>query len=591
MMKKMPLKFKIIFVGSMFLFMFIYMIVFGRSNAAIGMTMAMAAFMNLGNDMSYNPKISFIKVSVLLLVLGIGAYLNNPLSIFGCVLTFFIVFGTTFSSYHLFGRDVYLPYLMAYFMMFCIPVSLDDLPMRLISLMFGAIFIVGLNILVNRKKDRKLSKKTICSLIEEIDKAIDLRLEGKKVSKESFKTANGFYSSLFKKFEYNYLPSPRQESVLNIVKAFQYIGAVLTEFDLSKNELNYLKKTLNDILEIDSKDICGSVNVETDGMYLVLLNLEIIADEIKNRNLEKESAVPDRKSLRELFKPFLKYQLSFRSAKFTFAFKMAVILTLWVVLTLIFDLPYTKWLYFASIPLMQPYVDDMQYQSKSRIQGTLIGAFIFMILVLVYPYSSLSVNSYSLIVMIICVLGMIFNLEEKRNLTIFTTLMSITVSLMYISPNMAVTLKILWVVVGAIVVSIFNFGFLPYSVEKETKNNLVISCDLNKKSIGLIKKRCLGEEYENKNSLFVLSSMVRENIEVTDDNRELFELQVKITDICNFILSYMDVHEFSDDLKSKMLDIIDGKDVKDSDEVKDMAVIRSMKYVKKLFNCQNQLFN
>ena len=464
-MKKMPLKFKAILVGNMFLFMIIYMIVFGRSNAAIGLTMAMAAFMNLGNDMSYKPKISFLKVSILLLILGIGAYLNNPLSILGCILTFFIVFGTTFSSYHLFGRDVYLPYLMAYFMMFCIPVSLGDLPMRLISLIFGAVFIVGLNILVNRKKDRKLSKETICSLIEEIDKAIDLKLEGKEVSKESFKTANGFYSSLFNKFEYKYLPSPRQESVLNIVKAFQYIGVILADFDLSKNELNYLKKTLDEILEINPNDICGLDDVETDEMYLVLLNLEIIADEIKNKDFEKESAIPEKKSLKELFKPFLKYQLSFRSAKFTFAFKMAVILTLWVVLTFIFDLPYTKWLYFASIPLMQPYVDDMEYQSKSRIQGTLIGAFIFMILVLIYPHSSLSVNSYSVIVMIICMFGMIFWLEEKRTLTIFTTLMSISMSLMYISPNMAITLKVLWVVVGAIVVSIFNFGFLPYSVE------------------------------------------------------------------------------------------------------------------------------
>ena len=590
-MKKMPLKFKAILVGNMFLFMIIYMIVFGRSNAAIGLTMAMAAFMNLGNDMSYKPKISFLKVSILLLILGIGAYLNNPLSILGCILTFFIVFGTTFSSYHLFGRDVYLPYLMAYFMMFCIPVSLGDLPMRLISLMFGSVFIVGLNILVNRKKDRKLSKETICSLIEEIDKAIDLKLEGKEVSKESFKTANGFYSSLFNKFEYKYLPSPRQESVLNIVKAFQYIGVILADFDLSKNELNYLKKTLDEILEINPNDICESVNVETDEMYLVLLNLEIIADEIKNKDFEKESAISEKKSLKELFKPFLKYQFSFRSAKFTFAFKMAVILTLWVVLTFIFDLPYTKWLYFASIPLMQPYVDDMEYQSKSRIQGTLIGAFIFMILVLIYPHSSLSVNSYSVIVMIICMFGMIFWLEEKRTLTIFTTLMSISMSLMYISPNMAITLKVLWVVVGAIVVSIFNFGFLPYSVEKETKNNLAISCDLNKKSMGLIKKRCLGKEYENKNSLLVLSSIVRENIEVTDDNRELFELQVKITDICNFILSYMDVYEFSDDLKSKMINVIDGKDVKDSDEIKDTVIIRSMKYVKKLFNTQNQLIN
>lgn len=590
-MKKRPLKFKILLIGSMFLFVILYMILFGRSNAAIGLTIAMAAFMNLGNDMSYRPRTSFVNLSVLLLILGVGAYLNNPISIFGCILTFLIVFGTTFSSYHLFGRDVYLPYLMAYFMMLCIPVSSWDLPMRLISLLFGAVFIVALNVLVNKKKEYKLSKQTIDNLILEIDRAIDLKLEGKEVSKGSFKTANGFYSSHFGRFEYKYLPSSKQESVLNIVKAFQYIGVIVADGNLSEMELNYLKKTLDEILDISPEDIF-ELNVETDDMYLVLLNLEIIANEIKNKDLPNEVNAQDKKSLNELFKSFIKYQFSFRSAKFTFAFKMAIILTLWEVLTLIFNLPYTKWLYFASIPLMQPYVDDMAYTSRNRIQGTLMGAFIFVILVIIYPYTSLSVNTYTVIVMMVCILGMILKLDEKRLFTMFTTLMSINMSLMYISPDMAVMLKVLWVVVGAIVVSIFNFGFLPYSVEKETKNNLSISYDLNKKSLYLIKKRCSGEEYENKNALLVISSMVKENIEITDDNWELYETQGKITDICNFILSYMDVYEFSDDLKSKLVDIIDNDgDVMGNDEIRDEVIIRSMKYVKKLFNCQSQLIN
>ena len=416
-MKKFPLKLKIIFIGSIFLFMFIYMFVFGKNNAAIGLTMAMAAFMNLGNDLSFKPKTSFIRLSILFLILGFGAYLNNPISIFACILTFFIVFATTFTSYHLFGSDVYLPFLMAYFMMIAYPVSFEELPLRGISLIFGAAFILALNLLVNKNKDYKLSKETMDRLILEIDKAIDLKLDGKEVSRESFKIVNNFYSSLFNKFEYKYFPSSKQESALNIVKSFQYIGFILSDYDLSGDELTYIKRILTKIDDISPDEIFKSVKVESDGMYLVLLNLEIIANEIKNKDLTKEMA--DIKSLKSLFKPLVKYCFSFRSAKFTFAFKMAIVLTLLEVLTLMFNLPYTKWLYLAAIPLMQPYIDDAKFTSKSRLLGTLIGAFIFTILIIICPYLPLSPNEFMIIVMMICVVGMIYEFEKKGSFQYF----------------------------------------------------------------------------------------------------------------------------------------------------------------------------
>ena len=139
----------------------------------------MAAFMGLGNDLSFKPKTSFVKVLFLLFVLGISAYYNNPLTIWSCILTCIVVFGTMFTSYHLFSSNMYMPFLMCYFMMVGIPVSLENLPVRLLSLVFGAIFIVGLNVVINRKKDDKLSKKTIDKLIDELNNAIDLKMSGK----------------------------------------------------------------------------------------------------------------------------------------------------------------------------------------------------------------------------------------------------------------------------------------------------------------------------------------------------------------------------------------------------------------------------
>ena len=345
--------------------------------------------------------------------------------------------------------------------------------MRLIGLFFGAVFIVGINLLANRKKEYKLSKATIANLIDEINNAIDIKLAGGEVSKENFKVANDFYKSIFSKFEYKYFSNSTLESVLNLIKAFQYIGWILSDYELSADELKYIKNVLKDIENVSSEDIFNGITVKRDIMNLILLNLEIIAYEVENKDLTKDNIIPDKKTIKQLTKPIIKRQFSFRSVKFTFAFKMALVLTLWEVLTLIFNLPYTKWLYFASIPLMLPYVNDVAYTAKTRVIGTVVGVFIFSLIIIALPFLSISSNLAMMLVLIICMFGMVYKMEDKLQMAIYTTVMSVMVSLMYITPPEAIVLKILWVVVAVIVVSLINFGFLPYSVERETKNNFL----------------------------------------------------------------------------------------------------------------------
>lgn len=583
------LKSKIIMFVSMMLFMLFYMEVFGSKNAVIGMMIVMAAFMNLGNDLSFKPKASFIKILLLLLVLGIASFLNNPLTIFGCILTFIVVFATTFTSYNLFGTHVYLPYLMIYFMMVGIPISVEMLPMRLLSLAFGAIFIVGLNMAINRKKDYKLSKATINTLISELDKAIDLKLDGKDVFSDNFHTINGFYLSIFNRSEYKYFPSETHKSVLNVVKSFQYIGKIISVYDLSNKELLYIRSVLSQIRHTDVDDIFEGIKIESKVMYLILLNMEIIANEIK-KDLTNEILLPDKNALKTQFKPLIRQYFSFRSAKFTFAFKMAFLMFVWQLLTLMFNLPFIKWLYFATISLMLPYINDIAYSAKSRLQGTFIGVFVFAVILIIAPYLNVSFNVIAVAVMVVCMLIMVIKLEDKLILTSVTTVISVMTALMYIPPPEAMELKILWVTVAVVVVTLFNYKFLPYSVEIETKNNLKTSYRLNQQSIDLVKQKCMKSESDKKTALLVLSNVVRENIEVTEENNELYDLQVKITDICNFILNYLDLIPISDDLAKNLVGIIDDNALADVNlNIKDKILAYSMEHVMNLFKDEQRI--
>ncbi|WP_295116298.1 FUSC family protein, partial [uncultured Methanobrevibacter sp.] len=583
------LKSKIIMFASMMLFMIFYMVLFGSKNAVIGMMVVMAAFMNLSNDLSFKAKSSFIKILLLLLVLGIASFLNNPLTIFGCILTFVVVFATTFTSYNLFGTHVYLPYLMIYFMMVGIPVSVEMLPMRLLSLVFGAVFIVGLNMTINREKDYKLSKATIDILISELDKAIDLKLDGKDVFSDNFRTINGFYLSILNRSEYKYFPSEIHKSVLNVVKSFQYIGKIISEYDLSNKELLYIRSVLSQIKHIDLEDIFEGIEIDSKVMYLVLLNLEIISNEIR-KDLTDEILLPDKNTLKTQFKSLIRQYFSFRSVKFTFAFKMAFLMFVWQLLTLMFNLPFTKWLYFATISLMLPYINDVAYSAKSRLQGTFIGVFVFAAILIIVPYLNVSFNVIAVAVMVVCMFIMVIKLEDKLILTIVTTVISVMTALMYIPPPEAMELKILWVIVAVVVVTLFNYKFLPYSVEIETKNNLKTSYILNQQSIDLVKQKCMATGPDKKTTLLVLSNVVRENIEITEENRELYNLQVKITDICNFILNYLDLIPISDDLAKNLVEIIDGNALADVNlNIKDKILAYSMEHVMSLFKDEQRI--
>ena len=422
------------------------------------------------------------------------------------------------------------------------------------------------------------------SLIEEVNGAIDLKLEGKEISEDNFKESKEFYKIILGNLRYKFFPTKTQESILNVIKAFQYIGNVIANENFTEDELKYTKNVLNNIWEFTPDEILEGIEIKTKAMAWILLNLQILSNEIK-KDLTDNSIIGDKRTFKYLFKIVLKRDLGFKSPKFTFAFKMALILFIWQLLTLMFNLPFTKWLYFITLPLMMPYVDDLKFVAKARIKGTLFGVFVFSIILVVIHFFSVSTNTLAICIMLVCLFIVIVKIEDKFILAAGSTIISVMSSLMYINPPQALTLKILWVVVGASVVSLLNFKFMPYSVETETKNSLKTGFKLNNDFIRLIKDKCLGMESDKKTALLVMSNIVHGNVEVTEDNKELYDLQIKIMDIGNFILTYFDMYHPSDKLKEILIGIID-KDiyVNDNFDMRDEVIYYSLSFVKKFYN-------
>lgn len=570
----------------MVLALVIYFFVFAEPVRGLCIPIILGGLLNLSYDLSFRPKKSFFKILFLFIIFAFAAYLNNPLTIAGCILTFIVVFLTTFSSYNLFGVSVYIPYLLSYFMLVSAHIRLEDLPVTILSLIIGVIFIISLNLIINHKKVYKLSIKNIDHLFNELYNGIDLKLEGKPVSIDDFNSIKGFYSGIYNNFDYKYFPNYAQQGVLNIVKALQYIGVLISIYDFTSEELKYIKKTLYNIEKANPFEIFDGINFKTKEMSIVLLNLEILSHEIV-KDLNTDTIFPDRKIIWSLIIGGFKRNFSFKSAKFIFALKMAIILFVLELFTLVYNFPYTKWLIFVSISLMVPYIDDISYTAKTRIKGTLLGSLLFVFVLIFVKYMPIDTSTLITVISIICTLIIVFNLKNRLVVSCVSTIISIMSALIYISLPAAMLLKILWVVLGVVIVSVFNFLFLPYSVEKESKNNLKSYFDLNTESIRLIKEKVLAKKsYFNKTTILVLSNILQENIESSDENEKLFNIQITISDISNLILNYLDIHPPRESLKDNIVNLIDERssDVDESLAIKDQIIIICLNHLIELYN-------
>lgn len=91
-------------------------------------------------------------------------------------------------------------------------------------------------------------------------------------------------------------------------------------------------------------------------------------------------------------------------------------------------------------------------------------------------------------------------------------------------------------------------------------------------------------------ALLVLGNIVRENIEVGDDNSRLYYLPIAVADGCNFILTYLDINGISDNLRNNLLDIIDKDNSADEHlNVKDSVIANAAAYVMKMFEKEREM--
>lgn len=160
MMKKIISK-TITFIAVL-LFIITFKAVFGEKNTLVGVTTVISVLILLSENLIKNPIRNFLKLLMVNLIIGAGAFISSQNAYFGIIMNFCILgFIGYFFSYNL-TKTVILPFGLQYLFILYDPVFSEDLFKRFLALCVGPVLImVSQYLIYGRQKKINIEKSNI----------------------------------------------------------------------------------------------------------------------------------------------------------------------------------------------------------------------------------------------------------------------------------------------------------------------------------------------------------------------------------------------------------------------------------------------
>lgn len=476
---------------------------FGTLNMLVGITGFMAAVTLMGNDYTANPIRNTLRFILIELFIGLSAFISSfsaPLTlIFTFIVVFFIVYIFTFDT----SKPIYMPFIFCYLFMLYMPVKQIDMPNRIEALILSGILIMLVQMLVNKNKFWNKSKSSICKNIDLLIDEIDILLEKKDMNllKESSKNLNkqlqALSQSLYSRKEKTFLISDKSRLYLCIVQTLEGTNIILEKSiedidNLGKYDdvLVKLKLQFNNILkfmneEKSTKELKNQLNefiYEGDDIhyshyisYELRQNMTLlrdILDNLENGGLsysDKKYGINEKIKEREV----IKRRFNRNSLRFTFAFRIALLVSLGAFVVDYFDLYKGKWMVFTLSSVVQPYIESSETKMIDRIKGSLIGILIFELLFHLVP----SMEVKMLIAFTCGYIGFYFKDYSKK--MIFMTVFALSMGATNNDFNILSFDRLKFILIGCVIAFIANRIIFPYKIKDVTKNLVKKSVELN----------------------------------------------------------------------------------------------------------------
>lgn len=378
--------------------------VFGPENSIVGVIFVILMPSSLMKDMTAAPMRHFLVQTAALLSMATAACLVgilHPAAAFG--INFLAAFLILYAYTYEYANNLYFPYILSYlFMIFISPVSLVQLPKRLIGVLVGCVGIILYQYIRGRNRTAQDASGALLTILDETCQYIDYPLYGKEI-KDSEETVRQNLCKL-SKLVYNRRKSPLRvsdasfamidcgrglEHLILLLHGLKPDGTPEQEAALKKVKEQitafraFVEKGNASLPALQEKDFNGNGKQKEGEIYHALLYIQ--EHLLKMTDPEKRNVY--RKSVLSL-EIRLKGALDISLVRVAYAFRTALLIAACTFLVQCMELPHGKWLLFTVASVSLPYADDVANKAKQRFLATALGVFASGVLFLLIPSST-----------------------------------------------------------------------------------------------------------------------------------------------------------------------------------------------------------
>ena len=526
-----------------------YKTVFGVENTIIGLIIAMASYAFLRLDLTSYPIYKSMIFLILNLFLAISAYISAINPFVGLIINFLILFTVSFIYTTEFKNVISYIFLLLYVYMWEYPISLDELPRRLVAMGVGVFIIIGIHILFNRRNFKKNSNNIIIRSIRNIQKEISHIINESYMEKE-----NIYIDSELRKLlilikgrnNNKFIGNNKDDIYFNIVLILERINSIINKVGKvnSKSEvvieyLNSLNHDLENItLFLEEKVECINVKKYDLGKESMINSLaekeyaflgectELIMLLEKNiNNLYEYNKKKPRKrikvkiNLKELL--IGNSSLKMKHLRVAYSLKLAIAVSLIMFIVDLFKIPQGRWIVTSVYVVIQPYEEETLTKAIKRFKGTIIGVIIYISIFTFFPH----IIPLELLLLILMFLYFVQKDYDKK--VVCTALMTLSFGLSRSTVGSLAFYRFLFVIIGIGIALGVNKLIFPQSIKNSIYDLKERYLELTNKLLCELKSILYEEEY-NENTVKLLldcnliesklmeNKLIAENLELKD---------------------------------------------------------------------------
>ncbi|MFR1707759.1 MAG: FUSC family protein [Clostridium sp.] len=478
-------------------------ILFGVKNIMIAFPIALTSTVMGRQNFQVRTFSKAIKIIIIDLIIVLTAYLSSINIWIGIpinLVAIFLIMYTIVSPYDL---TFYKPFIMLYVFTQYAQVSLAELPLRILSVIFGVLVVVGASF-VNRVNERSILGKSVQEAFTLINNQLEKILIGEfdhviedKCSKIMRDIAYKVYITRHRKYLTTNLGKVQFKIFITVEYLNLYMIHIYNQVKdsiISKEYIGYLKEIIENIIELckDNVDIQAlqenveifikNQSMDKDYHFEISIILENVIESIKELSLigkrgsnkvYKDWARADIDKTRVTFKEYFKPN----TIRFKFAIRMAITLTIALSIGEFLGFYKIIWAVITIMSIMQPYYEDTIKKARDRIMGNIFGILFTGILINV-------VNSRAITLIILVVsLYLIYAFKEYYKISLFAAISSICIASLTENINLLIFYRIIYVLIGVVIVAIANRFIFPYRLKDGVEQLIEKIARLNKKII------------------------------------------------------------------------------------------------------------